>query len=143
MVAMARENPYANLPEVIEVLALEDAGEFGAANCPHCGAEGRYVYRFTCADGSERGAMRGCFKHFPKHRFAERCAKILAKEKDNRTASRQSWGEPRKLASWDQETLDAIRNFAAGRIQEWEADDIIRRADGRKRAWMKSRGYTR
>lgn len=65
---LPKQNPiniYANLPTVTEILAFVDY-DTGGASCPHCGAIGRYVYRFLCADGQEYGAMRGCFGKFPK-----------------------------------------------------------------------------
>lgn len=40
--------------------------------CPHCGATGKYIVRFKCADGVIRGAMRGCYsKVFVKPTFLE------------------------------------------------------------------------
>lgn len=131
-------NPYANLPKVIEVLALDDAGEGGAAICPHCGAVGRYVYHFRCDDGTERGAMRGCFSKFPQHPFAKRLAAILAKEQEQ--AKRESWNR-HELPLWDIEVRDAVRAYTNGTMTEQEAEDAIRAADRRKHQWMKSRGY--
>jgi hypothetical protein len=125
---------YTELPQVIEILGLEDSGEFGNARCPHCGAEGRYVYHFTCADGTTRGAMKGCFSHFPKHRYAQRMARIAGKENDLR-------GSSRTLASWDLEVAEAIRAFADGTLSEVEVDRRLWHADAQKNAWMKRRGY--
>src|SRR5690349_17478487 len=98
-------NIYANLPEVVEIITIDDAGEGGAASCPHCGAIGRYVYHFTASDGQHYAAMRGCFSHFPKSRFAGRMAELLRKEIDAKKRGRQ-------LASWDIEIMGAIRDYA-------------------------------
>lgn len=127
---------YADLPEVLFVLDLHDSGEFGNASCPHCGAEGRYVYTFACADGTTRGAMAGCFKKFRKHRYAKRMERILTKAL---AAHKQG----RKLASWDTDVEAAIRDFHQGVKTEAEADAIIRRADLRKQDYMRSKGYCR
>lgn len=127
-------NIYADLPKVVYIDRLEDAGEGGAASCPHCGAIGRYIYWFACSDGTQRGAMKGCFSHFPKHPFADRHAQVLAKQKSN---AKKGWS----LASWDAKVMQAIEEFGEGRITEWQAKDIIRQADSDKKAWMKQKGY--
>lgn len=127
-------NIYADLPTVIEIISLEDAGEGGAAVCPHCGALGRYVYYFTASDGHQYGAMRGCFAHFPKSRFFDRLAEILKKEKD---AAKKG----RKLASWDIDVQNAIRDYGNNRKSAEQVDEIIRQADNAKRAYCKRMGY--
>lgn len=127
-------NIYANLPNVVEILSLEDAGEGGAASCPHCGAIGRYVYWFSADDGNHYGAMKGCFKHFPKSKYFERMADILRKEKE---AAKKG----RKLASWDQDVLNAIRALADNKTTQEGVDDVIARADRAKRAYMKRMGW--
>lgn len=33
----------------------------GAASCPHCGAEGRYIYKWE-HNGKVHSAMQGCYK---------------------------------------------------------------------------------
>ena len=59
-----------HLPRVIEVLEVIDCGPGPSASCPHCGADGRYITRFRCDDGTTRGAMSGCFKLFlPRERL--------------------------------------------------------------------------
>lgn len=127
---------YADLPHVVEIISLEDAGEGGAASCPHCGAIGRYIYRFIASDGQEYGAMKGCFKHFPKSRYFERMSEILKKEKD---AAKRG----RHIASWDTDVLDAIRAYADGKKDADQVDEIIRNADRAKRAYMVRMGYSR
>jgi hypothetical protein len=126
-------NVYSNLPKITMVLAVDDMGA-GGGTCPHCGAIGRHIYRFTCDDGTERGAMRGCFSHFPQHRFAQIAANILSKEGE---AARRG----RTLASWDRDTLAAIHDFAAGRKQEWEVDAVIRAGNSAKAAYKRRRGW--
>lgn len=123
-------NIYANLPRILEILAIDDAGEFGAATCPHCGAQGRYVVHFRCDDGTQRAAMRGCLRRFPMHPLAQEMARVLEKE---RTATKQG----RQLASWDVQIRDAIRAFAAQELTEDEAYARVRQAQQRKAAWMR------
>jgi len=127
-------NIYADLPEVVEILHLEDAGEGGAGTCPHCGAIGRYIYWFETVGGEMHGAMKGCFKHFPKSRYFERMAAILSKEKD---FAKKGW----KLAGWDQDVLNAIRAYSNNTMTQEQVDDVIRNADRAKNAYMKRKGY--
>jgi hypothetical protein len=35
--------------------------DYGSTCCPHCGAEGRYIYTWE-QDGETKSAMAGCFK---------------------------------------------------------------------------------
>lgn len=121
----ARPNPYADLPRIVYVTSRTDAGEYGAALCPHCGAEGRYIVYFRCEDGSERGAMAGCFKQFLRHPFADRAAALLTKRDDY---AKKGW----TLPTWDVAILEAIEAFADGTISEWQAKDQI--ADAQRRA---------
>lgn len=131
----SRPNPYAHLPRVLYVTDRSDAGEYGAALCPHCGAEGRYIYHFVCEDGTERGAMAGCFKQFPQHPFATKAAALIAKQADYRE---KGWALP----SWDEAILDAIHAFGAQSISEQEAQDRIRAAE-RTRDAYRARRYGR
>lgn len=128
----SRQNPYADLPKVVYVTGRDDAGEYGAATCPHCGAEGRYVYRFICEDGTERGAMAGCFKQFPQHPFATKAAVLIAKQADY---CEKGW----MLPSWDEATLDAIHAFGTQAISETEARDRIRAAERTRDAYRARR----
>jgi hypothetical protein len=125
-----RPNPYSDLPKIVLVESIDDAGEFGAANCPHCGAPGRYIVSFLCDDGTRRSAMRGCFKHFRRHRFANVALDAMTKETEYK---RKGW----KLPTWDQQKLDAIRAFAAQEISEWEADRRINLAEAAARSYRK------
>jgi hypothetical protein len=128
-------NIYANLPEVIEILALEDAGEGGAASCPHCGAIGRYIVWFQASDGELHGAMRGCFKHFPKSKYLARMTELMDKERQFK--AKKGW----KLASWDQDVMDGIRRYAHQEISQEVLDTIIYNADRAKGAYMRRKGY--
>lgn len=58
--------PTQTLPEIVAITGMRDFGPSdGEGSCPHCGCRGRYVWYFICADGSQRGAMRGCIQLFP------------------------------------------------------------------------------
>jgi len=132
-----RHNPYANLPMIVRMDRIDDGGtcDSGGTNtCPHCGADGRYVYWFTCDDGSTRGAMKGCISKFKMHPFASMAANILQKEVEAKAKGR-------KLASWDVDIITAIDQYADGKITEDAAIAIIGSAEGRKRSYMRSKGY--
>jgi hypothetical protein len=131
MTASARK-PISDLPKVVEITEITDAGEFGGASCPHCGADGRYITWFLTEDGQRRGAMRGCFALFPKSRYADRVERILQKE-------RESAKTGRNLASWDREVLEAIRAFTRAEQTAEQTDAVIRSADNAKRLWIGKR----
>jgi len=133
--AKAAANIYRDLPKIIIVLGVNDHGpcEGGAsAICPHCGAEGRYVYIFKCDDGTTRGAMRGCIQKFPRHAFADESQRILDKEADYKT---RGWSLP----SWDIAIQSAINEFAEGQISEQDAQTRIRSAQESRRGWKDRR----
>lgn len=136
MTTATRPNIYAKLAKIVYFLGIDDCGpvEDGGGFCPHCGANGRYIYNFVCDDGTKHGAMKGCLSKFPMHPFAKIHARILEKQKEN---AKKGW----KLASWDERTLEAIEKFAHNEIAEYEAQRIINSANEAKRAYMKRRGY--
>jgi hypothetical protein len=115
--------PIMSYPKVVQVEQIEDTGPESGACCPHCGADGRYITWFITEDGARHGAMAGCFKLFPKSRFAIRVAGILEKQRNGH-----------KLASWDQKVLEAIR--ALPTLGELGVDQVIVEQDGIKRAWL-------
>lgn len=122
-----------DLPKVVRITSVTDAGEFGAAQCPHCGADGRYIVNFDCEDGTSRAAMRGCFSKFKKHSFVKVYEKITDKRADY---EKRGW----KLSSWDVSILDAIDGFVYGRITEKDAQAIIDNMQARSKAYKKTYG---
>lgn len=129
-------SPFADLPRIVMVEGIHDGGE--GAFCPHCGAEGRYIVHFTCEGGVQASAMRGCFKLWPKHQFAELAGKLLDKERQYAERSKKT-GREWKLCSWDRDILDAIEGFARGQLSEREADQRIRDAQTRAKAYRQRR----
>ena len=69
----------------------------GTASCPHCGAEGRYIYQWE-ENGVARSAMAGCYKMLTGK---------LSKEEDVRyfeiLAEKQSKGK--ELNGWDKNII--------------------------------------
>ena len=124
---------YANMPRITFLKSMKDYGEYGAAECPHCGAKGRYVYEFICDDGSNRGAMRICFSRWPQHYFVREQLRI--EEKSSRFEA-QGWG---RLSEWDTAPLEAIQKFARGEITEAEAEKIVDAASQKRAAYAKSK----
>lgn len=135
--AKAAKHIYSDLPKIIIVLGVTDHGpcDGGAsAICPHCGAEGRYVYVFKCADGSTRGAMKGCLAKFPRHAFAIESARILEKEQDYK---KRGWSLP----TWDIAIKDAIWAFADGQISESAAIARVRAAQEARQRYRQRRRF--
>jgi hypothetical protein len=124
-----------SLPEVALVTEIVDAGP-GGATCPHCGSLGRWVICFVDVYGKEGGAMKGCWKLFPKSAFVAKCEKLLSKEAKARDGIE-------KLNKWDIAQLDALQDLKKEIITLNQAIGIIRSADLDKKNWMKKRGYCR
>lgn len=118
------------LPRITRFLGISDSGEFGNASCPHCGADGRYVQRFLCEDGIERGAMAGCVKLFPISPLAAVEQKLTIKAAEY---AKKGW----KLPSWDQKKSEALESFYAGAITEQQALDLIRTQDQASAAYRR------
>jgi hypothetical protein len=118
------------LPKIAYYESIQDYGEYGAAHCPHCGAKGRYVHLFVTVDGQRLGAMSGCVKKYPAHRFALEHERILDKKVKGKN-----------LTSWDEEILQAIEAFARGDIDERVADSRIKLEKRKRQQWMKRRRW--
>lgn len=126
---------YSNLPTILYVSGCDDAGEYGNASCPHCGAEGRYTYRFVTTDGRHGGAMRGCLSKYPQHPIAPIILAVVDKEREIHQHPERGG----RLASWDTAMLDAVQAFEAGRIGLDELLASVENAQASKRQWMKRR----
>jgi hypothetical protein len=123
------------LPKIIAIVGIEDHGPCDpepTASCPHCGADGRYIYHFICEDGSHRGAMAGCLKLFPKHQFAEKVQGVFKKSLEARKSGR-------RLASWDEDVLKATEMLESGAIQQREWEARLSGAFYRRAAYLKNR----
>lgn len=117
-----------SLPKIIAFDGMTDTGPADPrpnGTCPHCGAEGRYIYWFVLEDGSKHGAMSGCIQLFPQSETAIVHKKILEKT-----------AQKKKLNGWDEKMLDAINDLKYGRINEDEALRIIHREQASRAAWM-------
>jgi hypothetical protein len=121
------------LPKIVAMVGKSDSGEYGNATCPHCGADGRYVWTFRCDDGTTRGAMAGCIKLFPRSALVDEHQRLL-----DRLDERQAKGQT--LASWDQAKLAAIEAVVAGRMTEAEALLVVKVENAKRTAWMDRRG---
>lgn len=130
--------PTARRVAVIDVQDFGPSDGEGSTNCPHCGARGRYVYRFVCDDGVVRAAMRGCLQLFrpadgPVAKATERAfEKASAAKRDGR-----------RLASWFAEILEATTALGAGTLSVADHRAIVLAAESRRRAWLDRNGYGR
>lgn len=116
------------LPVIIRYDGVDDYGEYGAALCPHCGAKGRYIYRFTTEDGGKGGAMAGCIKLFPQSSLARTHKAILDKEKTGG-----------KLNSWDTKMLAAVDAAASGEMSREAAELVVRTEQQKRASWMRKK----
>lgn len=123
------EKPVGPLPKIVTFLGISDAGEYGAATCPHCGADGRYVHEFITEDGATRGAMSGCIKLFPVSPVAAEHRALIERDRD-----REKNG--RRISSWDEVKQGAIEAFYRGDLSEADALSVIQTENQRRSDWM-------
>lgn len=129
--AVVKPDP-ATLPRIVALLGRQDHGEYGAATCPHCGAAGRYVYSFRCADGTTRGAMAGCIKLYPQSPLVAEHQALTERQEERAKAGRS-------LASWDLAKLAAIEAVGSESMSEADALAIVRAENARRAAWFRRR----
>jgi len=106
-----------SLPTIIQFTGMHDGGpcdDGPTAVCPHCGADGRYVYFFKCDDGTSRGAMSGCIKLFPVSPVAKIQERLVKKQHELRV----KYGKDAHLNSWQSKMMDSIETFQAGGMDE-------------------------
>jgi len=124
-------------PSVIAVLGCEDFGPCDpepSARCPHCGAEGRYVFTALMSDGTTKGMMKGCLNSFARDFCAVQCERAL--EKKMKAARGKAY-----LSKWDDQMITALDGFRAGTVSLETLRATCRHVAQQKQAWMKSKGY--
>lgn len=98
-------------------ISVEDYGE---TVCPHCGAEGRYIYNWI-QDGKYMSAMAGCYKmltgHISKNDKAE-YFRILAEKQ----------AKGKKLNGWDKTVLRMLDFKKEGKYSPDWCDKKIQEA---------------
>ena len=114
----------ASLPRIVHFLETSDSP---GAQCPHCGAEGRWILRFVVEDGRTLAAMRGCAKLFPVSRVATEELRLQTKL----ASYKKRFGASATLNRRDSEALAAIEAFYAG---HWDERSVLSIIDGAKRA---------
>lgn len=111
-------------PKIVRFLETIDAP---GSQCPHCGAEGRYILRFQVEDGRILGAMRGCVKLFPVSRVA--IEELRLREKLKKYI--KLYGPGATLSKRDNEAVDTIDAYYRGERDERSTLSVI---DSIKRA---------
>lgn len=128
----------AQLPAILAILGKEDHGPSdgaGSARCPHCGAAGRYVWRFLAVDGRKGGAMAGCLKLFPK---AHGQVARLTEEAFDRCA--KAAFERKTPATWWADITAAVGALeSGGDVPMFNASVLA--AESRRQAWLRRNGY--
>lgn len=123
------------LPRIVEFLGTDDAGDM-SANCPHCGADGRYIHRFRAITTEGEivfgGAMAGCIKLYPTSWVAEEHRRIAEKQREY---EKKGW----KLNSWDLDALDALAKFYTGIGSEADITSYLKNLRQSAADWRKSR----
>lgn len=106
-------------------VGVDDTGPESGARCPHCGAEGRYIYRWT-EFGQPHAAMAGCFEmltgKIKKGDYEEVMIGIAKKQAKNKP-----------LNGWEK-TIVRMNQFKAGGkySEEWCNQKITEALSQRK-----------
>lgn len=111
-------------PKIVRFLETEDSP---GAQCPHCGATGRYIHRFVVEGGRTLAAMSGCVKLFPVSRVAVEEARLRKKLE----GYRKNYGASARLNRRDTEALESIEAFYRG---DGDERGVLAIVDGAKRA---------
>ncbi len=121
-------------PTILAVVGCEDHGpcDGGAtATCPHCGADGRYIYTCLMSDGTRKGMMKGCLQTFRKDPCAHACELALEKEAH------------KKASSWDRRILDALDGLNKGMCDIATLRNVCENVRREKAIWMSRNGWRR
>lgn len=116
------------LPRIIQFTGMSDSGEYGNATCPHCGAQGRYVYNFIVEGGERRGAMAGCIQRFPVSQIAKVHKGLLKKAQEYAS---KGW----TLPSWDLAIVEAIEAFGRDEMTEGQCLTIVTNEQNKAKAY--------
>lgn len=118
-----------SLPFVFE--CIQDTGPSSGASCPHCGAEGRYIYNWF-EFGERRAAMAGCYEALTgriKKGDKDRVMELISKK--------QSRNKP--LNGWERSILRMEQFKADGKFpSEWCDQKINETLSQRKQYLAKS-----
>ena len=126
------------LPKIVRFLGVDDAGPADPRPngvCPHCGAEGRYTWRFLTEDGQTLGAMSGCLKLFPVSLVALEEKRLIEKERD----LQKRYGESAHLNSWDTKIMEAVGAFHRDEISEKDFERTVRQQKAAAQQWRKKK----
>ena len=126
--------------KILEFIGINDHGPLpNGCGCPHCGAEGRYVYQWVGEDGNTYSAMAGCFKALTTgyvNSYDAEYTKVLAKA-----------AQGKKLNGWDKSILGVVSKWHtlkhqenAGHYKAWMVEKV-KTIQLERRNYMKRRGY--
>lgn len=102
-----------------QFIEIRDCGE---TCCPHCGADGRYIYKWA-EYGKERAAMAGCFKALTGHIKMSDVDKYI-----QRVSEKQAKGKP--LNGWDNTVIRMLD------YMNKHADDAAKRTWAHGKIWQ-------
>lgn len=112
-------------------IAIQDGGT--GASCPHCGAEGRWIYTWE-QDGVTRSAMAGCYKALTGQ---------LSKGDDTRyfelLAEKQAKGKP--LNGWDTNVLRLQKFMQDGKYAKDWCEMKIREVLRQRKQYLATKRY--
>jgi hypothetical protein len=114
-----------------QFLAVADGGPDSGTRCPHCGAEGRYIYQWA-EYGVMHAAMAGCYKALTRNVKKDDLSQVW--EGIHFKQSRQ-----KALNSWEKTIIRMTEFKTEGRYSAEWCDAKITEALSMRNAFIKSK----
>lgn len=108
-----------------QFISVED---YGSTACPHCGAEGRYIYTWI-QDGCMHSAMAGCYKA-----LTGRVSKNEKEQYFELLSEKQAKGK--KLNGWDKTIIRLLQFKKEGKYPDSWCDDKISQALSQRKKYL-------
>ena len=105
----------------------------GSTSCPHCGAEGRYIYTWE-VDGIIHSAMAGCYKALTGmlEKDEEQKYYILLSEKQAKGSA---------LNGWDKNIIRLLEFKESGKYPESWCNEKIRQQLSERKKYLAKKRY--
>jgi len=103
------------------------------SNCPHCGAEGKYIYQFTVGT-RKMEAMAGCYKKI----VASQSNSILNSLVENTFKKKMT---DKSLNGWDRKIIDMMKAYEKGILNKDGMTKELTKIHEEQIAWKSKKRY--
>lgn len=117
-----------------EFIGIDDTGVESGATCPHCGAEGRYIYNWI-EHGRPHAAMAGCFAALTGRVKKGDYEKVMIG-----IAKKQATRKP--INGWEKTILRMNEFKSTGKYPDDWCNQKIHEVLSQRKAFLSQRGYS-